>query len=254
MSVAGECKECSTCERLIQTKTPIDVYAIPEKDENFSYRDKRDMDNVWTWTMTIVQATCYKLDRQSITNGSITSVDLYRPVLGQHILFLPVTNFQTIVRDKETCTFKRCDTVCTEFFKHSPGCGQQETRVENIFVEQKAGGITKYTTSVDTLHITHGPCTPCTTCSKGYFNEKCNVYADTHLPAGYCQPCKTECALDQFMYHSHGEGPCHNPGINYEAFPSGKNKWKIKEDYVCKKCPTWVLQAKAPLTAQTLFK
>jgi hypothetical protein len=56
------------------------------------------------------------------------------------------------------------------------------------------------------------------------------------------------------MYHSHGEGPCHNPGINYEAFPSGKNKWKIKEDYVCKKCPTWVLQAKAPLTAQTLFK
>jgi hypothetical protein len=47
------------------------------------------------------------------------------------------------------------------------------------------------------------------------------------------------------MYHSHGEGACHNPAINYEAFPSGSNKWKIKEDYFCKQCPTWVYEAKA---------
>ena len=243
----GTCKECRTCEGLLKTDKLADIYEIPENNIYYQHIYRRQLTTELTWKMEIVEAICYELDRRNIEQGTeiIKSVDLYSVA---YILNL-VPNFHTIVRNNLDCTLKRCDTVCTEFFQHSPGCGQQETRVANIFVNSSTGVIEKYNRQSTycknkVCNITHGPCTQCTTCSKGYFNKRCNVYADTHLPAGWCELCKSNCELDQFMYHSHGEGACHNPGLTYTALPSGNNKWKIKEDYVCKKCPTWVFESK----------
>jgi hypothetical protein len=246
----GSCKSCSTCEGLLQTESLADIYSIAETDTDYPFINKIAPTTELTWKMEVIAADCYQLERRYIKPETeiINSIDLYS--ITQLSRIDPVPDFYTIVRIDNTCSLKRCDALCTEFFQHSPGCGQQETRVANIFVNSSTGVIEKYNVEStacknEICNITHGPCTPCTTCSKGYFNARCNVYADTHLPSGYCQPCATECAPNQFMYHSHGEGACHNPAINYEAFPSGSNKWKIKEDYFCKQCPTWVYEAKA---------
>jgi len=253
-----QCIGCSTCQILEKSTTTEIVYKVepPEMEHIVQRFGENIKQHEGEWWRTVVKSTCAPLPRRTIQKGIITpsSVDYFRP-LGQHTQMLPVRDFETLAREEKSCTIKRCDAVCRGFFLHSPGCGQQETRVQYIFVENKNGQVGKSeVSSEDMLNITHGPCTPCTACSKGNFNERCNVYANTHLPAGGCFPCITECALDQFMYHSHGEGACHNPAINYEAFPSGSNKWKIKEDYVCKKCPTWVYETKAGNTIPATMK
>jgi hypothetical protein len=174
----GTCKQCSTCEGLLETELLANIYSILETHTHYPYIYRREPTTELTWKMAVVADTCYKLDRRNIKPPTeiIKSIDLYSVA---HISN-PVPNFHTIVRNDNNCTLKHCDAVCTEFFQHSPGCGHQETRVENIFVESSTG-IQKYnkqsTACVDQIcNITHGPCTPCTTCSKGNFNDKCNVY------------------------------------------------------------------------------
>jgi hypothetical protein len=42
------------------------------------------------------------------------------------------------------------------------------------------------------------------------------------------------------MYHSEKEAGCHAPP---EMHRSANNLWKINENYVCQRCPTWVREA-----------
>ena len=263
----GKCSECSVCEELTLSKTSkfIDGNYFDDRDtkqaklryerafEDFISTTKFDGTETvkyYNWVRTVVTARCTALARRNINKGAqIKSEDMYRR--AGTMLVARVPDFHTIHRRSQNvpiCTMIRCDAVCTEFFQHSPGCGQQEIRVENIFVEHQ-GVVAKFTIIQDQLpavdqqnsnavNITHGDCIQCTACDKGYFNGKCNVYTEAHLPNGYCKECQEKCPPEEFMYHSKGEAACHVPA---ESLAAGKNKWQIKEDYECQQCPTWVL-------------
>ncbi len=154
-----------------------------------------------------------------------------------------VPDLHTLHRVSANCTITRCADVCRNSFHYSPGCGQQEEDPDKIWVSIDNAPRAYSTLSAQdkavSLNVTHGACQLCKTCSKGQYNGLCNVHMLGNNPVGSCQSCLTECEQDFFMHHSEKEAGCHAPP---ETQRSANNMWKISENYVCERCPTWVRQ------------
>ena len=118
----GSCKLCSTCEGLLQTESLANIYSIAETDTDYPFIYKIAPTTELTWKMDVIAAACYQLERRHIKPQTeiINSIDMYS--IAQLSRIDPVPDFYTIVQIDNTCSLKRCDTLCTEFFQHSPGC------------------------------------------------------------------------------------------------------------------------------------
>jgi hypothetical protein len=244
------CKQCSTCARLslaYEEKVLHVIEANQERRNSIVYWESGKQIELLGFTYLTLQqvATCTALGRRTITNNIFDSdVDEYRPILLKHDI-APVPDYHTLVRHKETsgnCTLTRCADVCrTTRFYYSPGCGQQETDLTKIWVLYN-NLLQQYNTLSNVqkqqeLYVHHGPCQMCKPCFKGEYNGMCNVHMSGVNPLGTCQACLTQCPVGFFMYHSDKEAGCHVPP---EIYKHTDQLWKITENYVCEKCPTWV--------------
>jgi hypothetical protein len=241
------CKLCSSCQQLITTPGEEVLHVIPTDAERRAsillWEVGQEIKNAdWTYMTAKASATCSPLPRRTIKNNELASLDEYRPNLhAQEIKRVP--DFHTLHRVSGNCTITRCADVCLSYFHYSPGCGQQEVNLDNIWVLKDNDPRSYISLSAEdkkiSLNVTHGTCQLCKTCTKGQYNGMCNVHMVGNNPVGSCQSCLTECAENFFMHHSEKEGGCHSPP---ETQRSANNMWKINENYVCQRCPTWVRQ------------
>ena len=71
--------------------------------------------------------------------------------------------------------------------------------------------------------VREGVCTSCLECAPKQFNSFCSASINSE---GYCQACKTECGINDYLSHSDQQNGC---------------EWtKSLDDYECKLCPTAV--------------
>jgi hypothetical protein len=243
------CKQCSSCEQMITTKTEEVLHTIATDEQTVASIKRweslgeqvRMID--YKYTTEKVSATCRPLERRSIRSDTFANFDVYRPKSHtQDVELVPM--FYTLVRTTGNCSLTRCADVCRTRFYYSPACGQQETDLTKIWVVHN-GLLQQYKTlspaqKQQDLYVEHGPCQMCQPCVKGEYNHMCNVHMNGVNPVGSCQRCLTECPAGFFMYHSEKEAACHVPS---EIHKLANNLWQINENYVCQRCPTWVRDA-----------
>ena len=235
-----KCTSCSGCEEVISIDKSIIVHDINEAF--YASIEQVDSSPVYTYTRDVVIAECKALQRRSVKNNVLIAADYHRE-RGKEPELVPV--FYTLLRSTATnCTKIPCAHVChTRYFEYSPGCGQQETNLQIIWVLYQ-NTVRQYKTlttqqQTEQLNVHHGPCKLCKTCSKGAYNGLCNAYVSGSDPQGSCQACKTSCPQGFFLHHPVKDAGCHAPPPTQL---SANNMWKISADYLCSPCPTWVQQ------------
>jgi hypothetical protein len=245
--IPTECTHCSLCDGLDVKPSSISLYQIPPDiinlpDINLKLSDESG--NYWTTQKT---AICLPLKRRTVAKeGTPVGFQEYRKTTKDPTAY-PVPAFHTVFRESGTCVMKECSQVCVGEFTYSPGCGPQiQTPAalwvsdgKNVVALNSALGLVSHANIL--WYVSHGPCTLCLTCPKGYYNDGCNVHRGDVNPKGVCKPCNTGCGADQYMHHRDGDGGCDFPLPSKQHTDS---QWKVNSNYECKKCPYWVLETK----------
>lgn len=121
----------------------------------------------------------------------------------------------------QTCSY------CARFH-YSAYCGRPFDSPLNMFVKQGSDNPVMFldVALVDRPNyeiVREGVCTSCIECAAKQFNSFCSAAINS---GGYCQACKTECGVNDYLSHSDQQNGC---------------EWtKSLDDYECKLCPTAV--------------
>lgn len=253
----GICYSCSLCEKLELTPVAYALHTIPRDVLESSVVVPKFADSYGVYYTTKISAECVPLARRTVsvdgTSVTISGVDQYRKGFDDPNVYV-VSRFETVFRDHtgSVCRKVPCSELCAKLypFHYSPACGITPTDEKDIWVYN--GSLTVALTEVTDLerkrtgmNVANSPCMLCTPCLKGYFNYGCNVYNDGPISAsGQCRECTSQCDVGMFMHHPDGDGKCHFPSLIMKHLGS-VDLWKVDTDYVCKKCPTWVLEKHA---------
>ena len=241
----GQCKTCGSCNMLLAVDGMTTFHQI-EASLRASIARLPSITNIidagYRYMSHNLTATCSPLPRRTIQNSIISDKDMYK-IQQRSQAYDEVPEFHTLIRSATNCTLTPCAAVCEEHFQYSPGCGAQEIDPVKIWVlvdnvAQPYTGLTNVQKQTE-LYTYHGTCQLCATCLKGHYNDRCNVYNTANInPAGSCLPCLSRCPeAGFFMHHSERDGGCHAPPAAHMA---AEGNWKIKENYECRRCPTWV--------------
>jgi hypothetical protein len=244
------CESCTLCDKLEVSSAVYILHEIPDAIQTvYDFLPKFDSDGMYVTEK--VTAKCVELGRRRVfvNNNQVTfqGVDQYRKDLEDPEVYA-VSKFEAISRLGSSCSKVLCSELCFRLnpFHYTPSCGTTTTDQKEIWVHN--GSKTLALADVESeakkengMYVSNGPCTLCTLCQQGWYNYGCNVYSDgVPHPRGECRECMSKCNdIDTFMYHPDGDGKCHVPPFILRH-PSGK--WKVEQNYVCKKCPTWVLE------------
>jgi len=244
------CESCSLCEKLDLSRELSILHEIPSHIKSLSTVSPK-FDNAGIYLTETQTAKCIPLQRRrvSVNNNQVTfqGVDQYRKEREDPEVYA-VSKFETIARTNSSCIKVHCSELCAGLnpYHYSPSCGITTTDEKEIWVHDDSNTLALSDVKDETkkkngLYVSNGPCTLCTLCQQGWYNYGCNVYSDGGPnPRGECRECLSECQdRDMFMHHPDGDGRCHVPSFILKH-PSGL--WKVDKNYVCKKCPTWVLE------------
>lgn len=237
------CYSCTLCEEVVETDTEVDLSTA---------QGLHDVDPQ-KFKVRKVAAECKPLSRRRLTwsadlsTFSVEGEDHYRPPdrrKGQRI-----QDFQAVDR-LDHCKAKHCAEFCSSLgFHYSDGCGPQ-TSPARVWLQSPAdmklqlGSLGSAAGSVDVAAwrvLTEGVCRECTPCAAGQYNDECNSQAAYTLgkPEGACKACTTQCPVGFFMRHPEKDAGCHDPP-QHQMTTNGM--WRIRANYACEQCPTWVKQ------------
>lgn len=256
----GRCQTCPDCS-VLNTTFILAKFAWESQSQYTSVLSTWGLPWSEVWKYQVVQIECVPLRRRKLSwNGTsvvVSGEDYYKiPAkaalkrvgalyMEERVALFHAVQYHKLENDQRKCEHQHCQSFCKEWvFQYSDRCGDRvpdpwlQLRTNTVLSPQTlrdaARSISSGAARVEDYDILfHGKCTKCQTCRSGEYNDECNVWDASKLPQGQCKACRGLCVeTDHFLWHSYGLYGCHNS--------SKSRAGEVEENYVCKRCPTWI--------------
>lgn len=256
----GRCQTCPDCS-VLNTTFILAKFAWESQSQYTSVLSTWGLPWSEVWKYQVVQIECVPLRRRKLSwNGTsvvVSGEDYYKiPAkaalkrvgalyMEERVALFHAVQYHKLENDQRKCEHQHCQSFCKEWvFQYSDRCGDRvpdpwlQLRTNTVLSPQTlrdaARSISSGAARVEDYDILfHGKCTKCQTCRSGEYNDECNVWDASKLPQGQCKACRGLCVeADHFLWHSYGLYGCHNS--------SKSRAGEVEENYVCKRCPTWI--------------